>query len=199
METTVSKLGERLNNELRFLREWIREPAAVGAVVPTGKLVARAMASHLPLDNPLPVLELGPGTGAITAAILEHGVPADRLVAVEYSKQFHTYLTERFPGAHVIHGDAFNLTETLADTPWQRFSAVISGIPLLNFPKPVRIKLILDALALCEPGAPLIQFSYGPRVPAPVGKSGLTVESSRWLLKNVPPARVFVYRKRDLS
>ncbi|MCG6858989.1 MAG: methyltransferase domain-containing protein [Salaquimonas sp.] len=192
------RFHERLEAEYRFIREWIREPGAVGSVAPTGKATARAMASHAPLDNPLPVLELGPGTGAVTAAILAHGVAADRLVGVEYSKKFHTYLTERFPDVHFVHGDAFNLAATLAGTPWRRFSAVISALPLLNFPKPARLKLIVDALALCEPGAPFAQLCYGPRAPVPAGQGGLIVESSDWVVKNVPPARVFVYRKSNL-
>ena len=198
METTATTFGEKLNAELRFFREWLRKPSAVGSVAPTGKLVANAMAAHAPLDNPLPVLELGPGTGAITAAILEHGVPADKLVAVEYSSEFLKYLGKRYPGVNFIHGDAFDLANTLADTPWKRFSAVISGIPMLNFPKPERTRLTLDALSLCEPGAPFVQITYGPRPPIPVDRS-LTYEVSDWLVKNVPPARVFVYRKRELA
>jgi phosphatidylethanolamine/phosphatidyl-N-methylethanolamine N-methyltransferase len=192
------KFRERLGAEFRFLRELIREPGTTGAVAPTGRIIARTMAAHAPLDSDLPVLELGPGTGAITAAILEHGIPADRLVSVEYSEKFCAYLSARFPGVHFIHGDAFDLATTLAGTPWRRFGAVISGLPLLNFPKPARAKLIEDSLSLCEPGAPFVQFSYGPRAPVPAGKGQFTVESSNWVMKNVPPARVFVYRRDEL-
>ena len=192
------RFRESFGAELRFLKQWVRQPGTVGAVAPTGRLVARAMAAHAPLDNPLPVLELGPGTGAITTAILERGIAADRLVSIEYSKEFHAYLGQRFPGVHFVHGDAFDLAATLASTPWQRFCAVISGLPLLNFPKPVRIRLVTDALSLCEAGAPFVQFSYGPRAPVSAGEDGFTLETSRWVMKNVPPARVFVYRRQEL-
>ena len=136
----------------------------VGAVAPTGRIIARTMAAHRPARIPIfPCLNSGPGTGAIHGAILEHGIPADSLVSVEYSEKFCAYLSARFPGVHFIHGDAFDLATTLAGTPWRRFGAVISGLPLLNFPKPARAKLIEDSLSLCEPGAPFVQFSYGPR------------------------------------
>jgi len=204
-------IGERLANlpgavrlralfdaECRFLSEWIREPASIGSIAPTGKATARVMASHAPLDTELPVLELGPGTGAVTAAILEHGLPPGRLVSIEYSQKFHAYLGERFPGVHFIHGDAFDLATTLAGSPWRRFAAVISALPLLNFPKPAREKLIRDSLSLCVPGAPFVQLCYGPRPPVSAALPGLVMESSDWVVKNMPPARVFVYRRQDM-
>lgn len=197
MLRTSEKLKNRLGTELRFIREWIREPGAVGAIAPTGKAAARAMASHAPLDSDLPVLELGPGTGAITAAILERGIPAERLVSVEYSKEFYGYLKTRFPGVNFINGDALDLATTLADTPWRRFSAVICAVPLLNLPKPTRTRIIADCLSLVESGAPFVQISYGPRPPAPVAKGQYVVDSSDWVMKNVPPARVFVYRRQE--
>lgn len=198
MIRTSAKIKERLATEFRFFREWIREPGAVGAIAPTGKAAARAMAACVPLDSDLPVLELGPGTGAITEAILERGIEPQRLVSVEYSKEFYNYLKARFPGVNFINGDAFNLAETLKDTPWQRFRAVVSGIPLLNVPKPERTKLIRDALALAEPGAPFIQISYGPKPPAAVLGGEFSVRTTDWVVKNVPPARVFIYRRQDL-
>lgn len=192
------KLRDRLNTEFRFIREWIREPGAVGAIAPTGKATARTMASHAPLDSELPVLELGPGTGAVTTAILERGIPAEKLVSIEYSKEFYDYLKGRFPGVNFINGDALDLAATLAPTPWRRFSAVICAVPLLNLAKPARIRLIQDGLSLVEPGAPFVQLCYGPRAPAPEVKGQFVVESSDWVMKNVPPARVFVYRRPEL-
>lgn len=198
MLRTSAKIKKRLSAEFRFFREWMREPGAVGAIVPTGKAAARAMAACIPLDSDLPVLELGPGTGAITAAILEHGIPAERIVSVEYSKDFFDYLRAKFPDVNFINGDAFDLAATLKGTPWRRFCAVVSGIPLLNFPKPERIRLIRDALSLAEPGAPFIQISYGPKPPVAVVQGEFSLQTTDWVVKNVPPARVFVYRKQDL-
>lgn len=181
-------------SELRFIREWIREPGAVGAIAATGKYAARAMASHIPDDSPLPVLELGPGTGSITKAILERGIPAEKLVSIEYSREFYDHLRERFPGVNFINGDALNLQSTLSDAPWQKFSGVIGAVPLLNLPKPARAKLIEDALALCEPGAPFVQITYGPKPPVPADKEKFTIDAAELVVRNVPPAWIFVYR-----
>lgn len=181
-------------NELRFIRELIREPASVGAIAATGKYAARAMAARIPLGSSLPVLELGPGTGSITRAILQRGVPPEKLVSVEHSSEFCDHLRERFPGVNIVNGDALDLKSALAGTPFRRFSAVVSGVPLLNLPKPARAKMITDALSLCEPGAPLVQFTYGPRPPMQAAEGAFSVSFEELIVRNVPPAWIYVYR-----
>ena len=75
----------RLDDEVRFLRSWIEKPLHMGAVMPSSKLLARTMAQYVDVDSKGPVIELGPGTGAITNALIEHGVDQKRLVLVEYN------------------------------------------------------------------------------------------------------------------
>ena len=78
----------RLDDEVRFLRSWIEKPLHMGAVMPSSKLLARTMAQYVDVDSQGPVIELGPGTGAITNALIEHGVDQKRLVLVEYNPGF---------------------------------------------------------------------------------------------------------------
>src|SRR5690606_19949868 len=104
-----------IEEEIRFFRGWIDQPRAVGSIVPTGGVTARRMASVIDAESDLPVLELGPGTGVITKAILEHGVEPSRLYSIEYSKDFVRHLRECYPDVNVIHGDAFDLDATLGD------------------------------------------------------------------------------------
>src|SRR4051794_5514650 len=75
----------RLDDEVRFLRSWIEKPLHMGAVMPSSKFLARTMAQYVDVDSDAPVVELGPGTGAITNALIEHGVDQKRLVLVEYN------------------------------------------------------------------------------------------------------------------
>lgn len=189
----------RFADEVRFLGSLLRAPRSVGAIAPTSKETATLMASHIDRASDLPVLELGPGTGAITQAILATGIVPSRLHAVEYSPAFCRLLRERFLGANFIQGDAFDLAGTFAtafgDAAPGRFDCVISGLPLLNFPKEKREHLLRSALDLLAPGRPFVQFSYGIMPPVAVPDPDISVTRSRWIVRNVPPARVWVYRR----
>jgi phosphatidylethanolamine/phosphatidyl-N-methylethanolamine N-methyltransferase len=179
---------------LRFLGRLIAAPRSTGAVAPSGPWLSRAMAAQIPAGATGPILELGPGTGVVTGAILGRGIAADRITAVEYSAEFAALVASRYPGVHVINSDAFDLQKTLGPRAGDRYAAVLSSMPLINFPMELRRKLLDDIFARLEPGAPFIQFSYrlGPPVPPPAGAS---VRRAAFIALNIPPARVWVYRK----
>src|ERR1700739_4700563 len=105
----------RLDDEVRFLRSWIEKPLHVGAVMPSGRFLARTMAQYVDRDSTAPVVELGPGTGAITSALIQRGIDQKRLVLVEYNPGFCALLRDRYPQAKVVHGDAYRLRATLWD------------------------------------------------------------------------------------
>ena len=105
----------RLDDEVRFLRSWIEKPLRMGAVMPSSKFLARAVARYVDTHSTAPVIELGPGTGAITDAMIAHGVAEKRLVLVEFDPGFCALMRERYPQATVIQGDAYNLDQTLAE------------------------------------------------------------------------------------
>jgi phosphatidylethanolamine/phosphatidyl-N-methylethanolamine N-methyltransferase len=183
-----------LADNLRFLRALIARPKHIGAVLPSGPALAAAMARQIEVARQGPVLELGPGTGVITSAILAHGVEAARLIAVEYDENFAGVLKTRFPAVKVIQGDAFDLARTLGSRELAPFAAILSGLPLLNFPHAARKRLMEGALARLAPGAPFIQFSYGLHCPV-APPAAHSVVRAALVLRNVPPARVWVYRK----
>lgn len=186
--------AELLADNLRFLRALVARPKNIGAIVPSSRVLARAIARELDPGHGGPVLELGPGTGVITEALLERGVAAERLTLVEYDGDMAAYLTRRFPGVAVIQGDAFDLARTLGPKTQSHFSAIISGLPLLNFPPARRHSFMEGACRLLAPGAPFVQFSYG--VNAPVSAPpGFTVRRAALVWANLPPARVWTYRK----
>jgi phosphatidylethanolamine/phosphatidyl-N-methylethanolamine N-methyltransferase len=183
-----------LADNLRFLRALVARPKNVGAVLPSGPALARAIAQQVDPSREGPVLELGPGTGVISAAMLERGIAPDRLTLVEFDEHFARHNTARFPGVHVIQGDAFNLDHTLRGRPYLPFAAIISGLPLLNFPLEMRRRLMDGALMRLAPGAPFIQFSYGTKAPV-APPPGYQVNRAALVWANIPPARVWVYRK----
>lgn len=191
----ASKKPLRLDDEVRFLRSWIEKPLHMGAVMPSGRLLARTMAQYVDADAEGPVIELGPGTGAITNALIEHGVDQKRLVLVEYNPGFCALLRERYPQAKVVQGDAYRLRDTLWDVMKSPASAVVSGLPLVTKPMLTRLKLIRDAFLALAPGAPFVQFTYSVAPPIPKSLPGVSTEASERIWMNLPPARVWVYRK----
>ncbi|RWM78212.1 MAG: SAM-dependent methyltransferase, partial [Mesorhizobium sp.] len=90
-------LAEKFDDELKFFKGWIDKPKAVGSIVPTSSITARKMASVVNPKSGLPVLEVGPGTGVITRAILAQGVKPENLYAVEYSTDFVRHLRQLYP------------------------------------------------------------------------------------------------------
>jgi phosphatidylethanolamine/phosphatidyl-N-methylethanolamine N-methyltransferase len=185
----------RLDDEVRFLRSWIEKPLHMGAVMPSSKLLARTMAQYVDVDSKGPVIELGPGTGAITNALIEHGVDQKRLVLVEYNPGFCALLRDRYPQAKVVQGDAYALRASLDKVLDAPASAVISGLPLVTKPMLTRLKLIRDAFVALAPGAPFVQFTYSVAPPIPKSLPGVSTEASERIWMNLPPARVWVYRK----
>ena len=185
----------RLDDEVRFLRSWIEKPLHMGAVMPSGKVLARTMAQYVDINATGPVVELGPGTGAITTALVERGVDQKRLVLVEYNPAFCALLRERYPQATVVQGDAYALRDSLWNVLEDPASAVVSGLPLVTKPMLTRLKLIRDAFAALAPGAPFVQFTYSVAPPIPKSLPGVSTEASERIWMNLPPARVWVYRK----
>lgn len=190
------KKPARLDDEVRFLRSWIEKPLHMGAVMPSGKFLARTMAQYVDVDSTGPVVELGPGTGAITSALIDHGVDPKRLVLLEFDPGFCALLRERYPQAKVVQGDAYRLRDTMWKVLPEPATAIVSGLPLVTKPMLTRMKLVRDAFNLLEPGAPFVQFTYSVAPPIPKSLPGVDTEASERIWMNIPPARVWVYRKR---
>lgn len=192
---TVAKKSLRIDDEVRFIRSWIEKPLEMGAVTPSGKVLARKMASYVDANSTGPIIELGPGTGAVTEALVAHGVDPARLVLVEFNPTFCRLLRSRYPAATVVQGDAYRLKHLLETLMREPADAVVSGLPLVTKPLRTRLRLIADAFALASPGAPFIQFTYAVMPPIPRSLPGVESKPSELIWMNFPPARVWVYRK----
>jgi phosphatidylethanolamine/phosphatidyl-N-methylethanolamine N-methyltransferase len=199
MITSVrGKFDKKFGDELRFFKGWMKNPKNVGSIIPTSDHMAKRMASVIELSSGLPVLELGPGTGVITRAILQRGILPDQLYSVEYSAEFAKKLRHDFEGVNIVEGNAFDLETTLGDAKVTKFDCVISALPLLSFPKAMRVSLIRDLLERIPDGRPIVQFSYGPLSPVPQ-IPGVTVRHLEFIFRNVPPAQIWTYRKTKVA
>jgi phosphatidylethanolamine/phosphatidyl-N-methylethanolamine N-methyltransferase len=191
-------LDERLADEARFFKRWLDNPKATGAVSPSGRFLARAMASYVDPNATGPIIELGPGTGPMTEALVDRGVAQERLILVEYEPSFCKLLARRFPKARIVQGDAYRLAETLRPVLNEPAACIVSSLPLLTRPERGRLNLLRDAFELMQPEGAFIQFTYGLTSPVPLTSrmSGLRfrAEASHSVWLNLPPARVWVYR-----
>jgi phosphatidylethanolamine/phosphatidyl-N-methylethanolamine N-methyltransferase len=190
----VAKKPLRLDDEMQFIRSWIEKPLSTGAVMPSSKVLARTMARYVDPASTGPVIELGPGTGPVTEALVQHGVDPARLVLVEFNPDFCRLLRTRYPAATVVQGDAYRLRRLLDTYVREPAAAIVSGLPLVTKPVRTRLRLISDAMALLAPGAPFVQFTYAMVTPIPKALTGITAQASELIWMNVPPARVWVYR-----
>lgn len=195
MQRTLAKIQPKLrlvDDEVRFIASWLQNPLKVGAVSPSGRALAGAIAAEVDPAVPGPVVELGPGTGPVTEALVARGVAPERLVLVEYDPEFCTLLRRRFPGATVVQGDAYALAGTLKGVVREPLSAVVSCLPLMTRPLSVRMRLLAAAMRMLRPGAPYVQFTYAMTAPIPSRRYRITSSPRIW--KNIPPARVWIYR-----
>src|SRR6516225_12241766 len=186
---------ESLDDDVRFIRTWFEKPLAVGAVTPSGRALARTMAAYVDADVSGPVIELGPGTGPITEALIAQGIDPLRLVLVEFDATFCRLLRARFPTATVVHGDAYGLKRLLAGMLQEPAAAVVSGLPLFTKPMQTRLRLLFEAFGLMMPGAPFVQFTYHAVAPIPARLDRVRAQASERVWMNIPPARVWVYRR----
>src|SRR5262249_44539881 len=172
------KNGIRLDDEVRFIRSWIEKPLTTGAVTPSGRALARTMAAYIDPSRPGPVIELGPGTGPVTEALLAQGIDPSRLMLVEFDPIFCRLLRARSPAATVVQGDAYCLKRLLTGVLQQPAAGVVSGLPLFTKPLRMRLRLLFEAFGLMSPGAPFVQFTYNAVAPLPERLDAARAEAS---------------------
>ncbi len=185
-------------DNVRFFLCWLRRPARLGAVVPSGQVLAAALAGQIDAAAPGAVIELGAGTGRVTRALLEAGVAPEVLVAIEREASLCALLAARFPEVRVVRGDARALEPLLAKAGIEQAKAVVSSLPLLNISSADRRRVLTQAVAALGPDGVLVQYTYGPAAPVPSelrAQVGLQGERAGWVFANLPPAAVWRYRR----
>lgn len=197
--TGADQWRRSLRDNLSFLKLWLRRPASLGAMLPSGKSLALAMAEQVDPAVPGAVVELGGGTGSITAALLESGTAATDLVVIEREPALVNLLRARFARLRVIQGDARHTARLVAQAGVGPVKAVVSGLPMLSLPERVCRDIITQAFTILRPQGVMVQFTYSPLSPISRSTSrSLDIIGDRadWVLDNVPPASVWNYRRR---
>lgn len=185
---TTCQTSERIS----FFRAWLANPLRVASLVPSSRQLAWAITQEVTATTG-PVLELGPGTGVFTRALVARGVAEKDLILVENGEEFIARLSQQFPQATLLSMDAA-LLRTMDLFGSSKAGAVISGLPLLSM-SPRKVAAILrGAFRQLRPNGALYQFTYGPRCPVPrrlLDRLGLRSIRLSTSFDNLPPASVY--------
>jgi phospholipid N-methyltransferase len=180
-----------------FFRAWLRDPRRIAAIAPSSPARAAAVTASI-APGCAPVIELGPGTGVFTEALIGRGVPEHRLALVELGDDFCAALRARYPRATLVRQDASRLG-ALQFFDGELAGAVVSGLPLLSM-TPARVRRVLqDAFSRLRPDGAFYQFTYGFRCPVPqrlLERLGLKATRTAITLRNLPPAAVYRIERR---
>jgi phosphatidylethanolamine/phosphatidyl-N-methylethanolamine N-methyltransferase len=178
-----------------FTREIWANPRAMGAACPSTPSLASRMASWVPLDQEGWVVELGGGTGAVTSALLKHGVPPWKLLVVERSPTLANHLRQRFPQLRIIQGDAAHLAQVLGQDRAQGIGSIVSSLPLRSLHPATTRAISHQFEMLTKSGGLLIQFTYDLRGTHARLLPCFRRVSSKIVWGNLPPARVEVFER----
>lgn len=186
-----------MSNTSLFLRTLLTNPRMVGAIAPSGTMLANLITSEVDPSGG-PVLELGPGTGVFTQALLARGICERDITLIESAHGFASLLRQRFPDARVVCADAARIgPQTLPDG--LLFSCAISELPLLNMSAKTVIAILTGVSSRLREGGALYQFTYGVRCPVPhrlLDRFGFKATLLGRVLRNFPPARVYKIARR---
>lgn len=199
MASNGPALSERrtsASDYLKFLHAWLRKPRQTASIVPSSPYLGRLMAAQIDPQGGR-VMEFGGGTGALTREILATGLPVDHLEVVEIDATLARNLRRSFHGVRILESPAQGVSGESAGGEGG-YQCVISGLPLLAMNKSLQRAILAEAFKLLQPGGAFIQFTYSPRPPVADSVADaldLGVERIGTIVRNVPPATVFRYRR----
>jgi phosphatidylethanolamine/phosphatidyl-N-methylethanolamine N-methyltransferase len=186
-----------------FLRQWVKAPGQMGALAPSSAHLARAVAAPIPEQGEPVVVELGPGTGALTDEIQRRLGSRGQHVAVESNLILATALQHRFRSVDVAIDDAVNLPTLLSERRIARADVVVSGLPWSLFPNDTQDRLMSAVVEVMGPHSVFTAFAYRHAAQMAAAKrfqESLTgrfeeVVLSRTVWRNLPPAFVLHVRR----
>ncbi len=188
-----------IREHFTFIKSWVRNPFRMGSIIPSSAglsaLMARCALERLAHDGI--VLEIGAGTGRFTRALLDAGLPADRLIAMELDVRLHSFLVQQFPEITVINGNAVFLKDLLPQSIIGRVGVIVSGIPMLSISSVVQDHIMRACVDVLCPKGSFLQMTYSPFSSIVPERYGMTKERMGCAWGNLPPANVWCYTRQD--
>ncbi|HLD95485.1 MAG TPA: rRNA adenine N-6-methyltransferase family protein [Alphaproteobacteria bacterium] len=199
MPSTSSFKKLKRQENLLFMKQLVKSPKSLGSVMPSSPFLGDFIAGHIHLKEDEKVLELGPGTGRLTQAMLRANIKPEQIIVVELDLAMCSFLKDHLPGVTVIHGDATSLTTLLSKEEAQKIKVIVSGIPMITIPKDVQDKIVEESFDILKNvQGYFLQFTYGLTSSIPPKKFGLLAKKLGVVFMNFPPATVWKYEKTEL-
>lgn len=182
----------QVTNAGLFFRRWLANPLQMGSIIPSSRALCERIARNVERADDEYVLELGAGTGVVTKAMLDRGIPPEKIIVVEIVPEMAEHLRQVLPGVNVICGDAFAVKDSLKPEWIHKIGTAICGIPLVMLPLEQQQKFV-DAVEAVAPGKGFLLLTYCITSPLPHRKLGLDAKRLEWTPMNFPPASVWRY------
>lgn len=195
--------GAGIREHVLFFSRFLKSPRTVGAVTASSRALAEAMVADIDLTRPGRIVELGPGTGVFTAAIVERLGADTEFLALDIEPAFVARINARFPSVECVCGSAEQLDAIAADRDMLPIDHIVSGLPFVSLPPPVTQQIICSIARTLRPGGTFTTFQYVPAYGFPSAvafrrsmSAGLHSQpSARLVVRNMPPVLVMTWRK----
>jgi phosphatidylethanolamine/phosphatidyl-N-methylethanolamine N-methyltransferase len=186
---------KRPNGHLLFLEQFLRHPQQIGSIIQSSAFLERRVIAAADIASADVVVELGPGTGGMTHAMLDALRPAARLLSIEINPHFHAQVS-RIDDARLIahHGSAADIRAIAAAHGLAAPDAVVSGIPFSTMSRELGTQIIAEVAALLADSGRFVAYQFNPRV-ASLARPILGQPEVGTELLNIPPMRVFRWSK----
>lgn len=180
---------------LCFLRGFLAHPGKVASVIPSSGALQRQLSSLNCIRQAETVVELGPGTGSTTHALLEGMQPSSRLLGVELVPEFVDHL-RRIPDRRfdVAAGSALQLQAHLTEHHMPPPDVIVSGIPFSTLPEGEGRQLVESIYSALTPGGQFIAYQLRDEVSTLAGQYFGSAETTL-VLWNIPPLRIYRWTK----
>lgn len=189
-----------------FIRQFLKAPTQVGAIAPSSRFLAARMLETIDFKSIKALAEFGPGAGVFTGEILARLSPGTTFMTIERNPDMAAEVRRRFPSVTLHEGSAENIGEYCEQAGLPRdggLDAIVSGLPFAAFPDALQVSILDAAVKALRPGGQLVTFAYYQGLAMPAGKRFAAklpryfsqVTRSRGVLRNLPPAFVYICRK----
>jgi phospholipid N-methyltransferase len=184
---------------VHYLREYLKRPAEIGAVVPSSEELAKAMLDGLDLENAGAVLEYGPGSGTVTNHIRRKISPRTKLAAIEINPHMARLFRERHPDILLFQDTVENVRLICDDAGMDSVDCIVSGLPWATFSEVTQVRFLEEMMRVLRPGGAFVTFTYVHALALPMSKRFAnhlqryfaSVSRSHVIWRNVPPALVY--------
>ena len=193
-----AQVNDSLGTKL-FLLRFLRNPRQLGAVAPSSRQLGALLAKHAAFDDVSPIVELGGGSGSLTRSLIKAGIDPARIYVIELDPSLANYLKEAMPLVNVIQGDAAHLEQILPSHILGKVHRIVSGLPMINIPQPIRGQILESCFQIMAPGGAYLQYTYSPRSSINAKAYQLNKKRLGTIFLNLPPATVWQYTKQSFS